>query len=368
MKNYIYKLGLLLAAVFTLSSTNVVLANEEEAAEVVTLEAPETAAKEGKYKPTNMILHHVGDANHFTLLHGINIPLPCIMYNVTTKTLATFMSNNHEAMEAAGYHMHHDRIKPVQEGQTVIDFSVTRNVVGLLIAAVLLLVIFFSIKKSYVTRKGQAPKGLQSLLEPIILFVRDDVAKQSLGDRADYYMPYLMTVFFFIWMNNMLGLIPILGSNVTGNIAVTLVLALITGFIINIKANKAYWKHILLPEPLFLAPILVPIELLSIITKPVTLMVRLFANILAGHIIVLSLISLIFIFGKAAGDAMESQSIGGVAAGAAVAIPFTIFISVIELLVAFVQAFIFTMLSAVFIGMATEEHHAHPAHEAKGHH
>lgn len=368
MKNYIYKLGLLLAAVFTLSTTNVVLANEEAAAEVVTLETPDAAPSDAKYKPTNMILHHVGDANHFTLLHGINIPLPCIMYNLTTGTLATFMSNNHEAMEAAGYHMHHDRVKPIEEGQKVIDFSITRNVVGLLMAAILLLIIFFSIKKSYETRKGQAPKGLQSLLEPIILFVRDDVAKQSLGDRADYYMPYLMTVFFFIWMNNMLGLIPILGSNVTGNIAVTAVLAIITGLIINIKGNKAYWKHILLPDPIWLFPIMAPVELLSIATKPLTLAVRLFANILAGHIIVLSLISLIFIFGKAAGDAMASQSMGGVAAGAAVAIPFTIFISVIELLVAFVQAFIFTMLSATFIGMATEDHHAHPAHEAKAHH
>ncbi len=316
--------------------------------------AEETAANEKKetFNPTPMILHHIADANEFEIVHGVAIPLPCIIYNRTTGKLDFFMSSNSEAMAAAGYQMNHGRVAPLNAEEHILDLSITKNVFGMLLASVLLCVVFFSMKNAYVSRKGQAPKGLQSLMEPIILFVRDDLAGQTLGKNADYYLPYLMTAFFFILFNNLLGLIPIFpgSANVTGNIAVTMVLAVITGLIINLKANKYYWKHIFLPDPIWMAPILVPVELLGVLTKPLTLMIRLFANIAAGHIIVLSLISLIFVFGSMWGTV-------GSGLGAVVAVPFTLFISVIELLVAFVQAFIFTMLSAVFISMAIEEHH-----------
>lgn len=343
MKKYIL---FLLAAVLAVGA----FANEEAAEQA-------TEAKQETYNPTPMILHHIADANEFEIVHGVAVPLPCIIYNRTTGKTSFFMSNNHEAMEAAGYHLHHGRVKPINEEEQILDLSITKNVFGMLLAATLLCVIFFNMKSAYEKRKNQAPKGLQSLLEPIVIFVRDDVAKQTLGNKADYYLPYLMTAFFFILFNNLLGLIPIFpgSANVTGNIAVTMVLALITGIIINVKANKYYWKHIFMPDPIWMAPLLIPVELLGVLTKPITLMIRLFANIAAGHIIVLSLISLIFVFGSIWGTA-------GSGIGAVVAVPFTLFISVIEVLVAFIQAFIFTMLSAVFIGMAIEEHHGHEAH------
>lgn len=322
--------------------------------------ANEEVASTGKtetYNPTPMILHHIADANEFEIVHGVAVPLPCIIYNRATGKTDFFMSNNEEAMAAAGYQMSHSRVAPLNPEEKILDLSITKNVFSMLLASVLLCVVFFGMKNAYATRKNQAPKGLQSLMEPIVLFVRDDLARQTLGKKADYYLPYLMTVFFFILFNNLLGLIPIFpgSANVTGNIAVTLVLALITGLIINVKANKYYWKHLLLPEPIWLAPLLVPVELLGVITKPLTLMIRLFANMAAGHIIVLSLISLIFVFGSMWG-------IAGSGVGAVVAVPFTLFISTIEILVAFVQAFIFTMLSAVFISMAIEEHHTAEHH------
>jgi len=316
-----------------------------------------TTEKAAVYNPTPSILHHIADANEFEIVHGVAVPLPCIIYNRTTGKADFFMSNNEEAMAAAGYQMSHSRIAPLNSEEKILDLSITKNVFSMLLASVLLCVVFFSMKIAYVTRKNQAPKGLQSLMEPIVIFVRDDLAGQTLGKNANYYLPYLMTVFFFILFNNLLGLIPIFpgSANVTGNIAVTMVLALITGLIINFKANKYYWKHLLLPEPIWLAPLLVPVELLGVITKPLTLMIRLFANMAAGHIIVLSLISLIFVFGSMWGTV-------GSGIGAFVAVPFTLFISTIEILVAFVQAFIFTMLSAVFISMAIEEHHTAEHH------
>jgi F-type H+-transporting ATPase subunit a len=322
-----------------------------------TEEKKSSAQPKEVYNPTSMILHHIADANEFEIVHGVSVPLPCILYNITTKKWSFFMSNDHEAMQAAGYHLHQGRVKPLREEEKMLDLSITKNVFGMLFASLLLSVVFFSMKSAYEKRKHQAPKGLQSLLEPIVILVRDYIARQALGNKADDYLPYLMTVFFFILFNNLLGLIPIFpgSANVTGNISVTLVLALISGIIINVKANKYYWKHIFLPQPIWMAPLLVPVELLGVITKPITLMIRLFANITAGHIIVLSLISLIFVFRSIWGTV-------GVGLGTLVAVPFTLFISVIELLVAFIQAFIFTMLSAVFIGMAIEEHHGHGAH------
>jgi F-type H+-transporting ATPase subunit a len=204
------------------------------------------------------------------------------------------------------------------------------------------------IAKHYKTNGAVAPKGIASFLEPIVLLVRDDIAKQNISKyKYEKFMPYLLTIFFFIWLNNMLGLIPFIpgGANLTGNISVTLVLACMTLIMILLNGNKNYWEHVLwMPGvPAAVKIILTPIEIIGIFTKPFALMVRLFANITAGHIVVLSLVSLVFIF--------KNMAMG------AVSVPFTLFISVLELLVAFLQAYVFTMLSALFIGAAVEEAH-----------
>jgi F-type H+-transporting ATPase subunit a len=228
----------------------------------------------------------------------------------------------------------------------------------------LLVVIFISIARSYVRRAGKSPKGLQSMVEPIIVFIRDDIAKAAIGEKKyEKYLPFLLTVFFFIFINNLLGLIPFFpfGANVTGNLAVTGVMALFTFIITTFSGNKDYWKHIFntpgvpwwLKFPLPLMPF---VEFLSIFTKPFVLMVRLFANITAGHIIILGFMSLIFIFAN-----MQSY-LGAVVAP--VSVGFSIFMSFLELLVALIQAYVFTLLSALYFGMAIEEHpheeeHAH---------
>ncbi len=233
-------------------------------------------------------------------------------------------------------------------GRKFYDLSITRNVASLLISAILLIVIFFSVSSAYKKNHGRAPRGIQSFFEPIILFVRDDIAKPNIGPKYARYMPYLLTVFFFIWFNNLLGLMPG-GANLTGNIAVTLVLALITLLIVLFSSNKYYWQHIFATPgvPLWLLPIMIPVEIIGIFTKPFSLMVRLFANITAGHIIILSLFSLIFIF--------KSIAVGPVV------VAFALFMNVLELLVAILQAYVFTMLSAMYIGSAVEEH-AHADH------
>jgi F-type H+-transporting ATPase subunit a len=182
------------------------------------------------------------------------------------------------------------------------DLSITKNVASLLFSIALLLWIFLSVASAYRRNEGQAPKGLQSFVEPLIVFVRDEIAKPSIGPKYMKYMPYLLTVFFFIWINNLLGLIPIIpgGANVTGNIAVTMTLALITFIITTVSANKNYWQHIFaMPGvPAGVLVLLTPIEILGVFLRPFVLMIRLFANITAGHIIALSFFSLIFIFGE----------------------------------------------------------------------
>ena len=186
-------------------------------------------------------------------------------------------------------------------------------------------------------------------MEPLVLFVRDDIAVPNIGKKADKFLPYLLTVFFFIWINNLIGLVPFFpgSANLTGNISFTVTLALITFLITNFNGNKDYWKHIFATPgvPVWLAPIMIPVEIMGILAKPIALLIRLFANITAGHIIILSLISLIFIF--------KSVAIAPVSVG------FVLFMNVLELLVAAIQAYIFTLLSALFIGMAVEEHEHH---------
>ena len=231
-----------------------------------------------------------------------------------------------------------------------IDFSITKTVLGMMAAALIGLWLFLALARSYKKTGISHPKGIQGFLEPIVLFVRDDIAIPNIGEKkAGKFMPYLLSVFIFILINNVMGLIPFpppFGANVTGNIAITLVLALFTFFMIQLNGNKTYWKHIFAAPgvPVWLLPIMIPVELIGMISKPFALMVRLFANITAGHIIVLSLVSLIFIF--------KSLFV------APVSILFVIFMDCLELLVAFLQAYVFTLLSALFIGMAVvEEHH-----------
>ena len=238
-----------------------------------------------------------------------------------------------------------------------LDFSITKIVLAIFMSLALMTWLFISIARTYTKRQGQAPKGIQSFLEPIILFIRDDIAKPSIGAKKyEKYMPFLLTLFFFIFLNNLIGLVPFFpgGANVTGNIAVTMVLALFTFVITTFSANKQYWVHIInapgvpwwLKFPVPLMPI---VELIGVFTKPFVLMVRLFANITAGHIIVLGFVSLIFIFGEmnlALGYGISVLSIA-----------FSIFMDFLELLVAFIQAYVFTLLSALYFGMATEEHH-----------
>lgn len=237
------------------------------------------------------------------------------------------------------------------------DVSITKNVCAMLVSIILLCWIFLSVAKKYKDGPLKAPKGMQSLLEPLILFIRDDVAIPSIGEeKYQKYFPYLLTLFFFILVNNLMGLVPIFpgGANLTGNIAVTAVLAIITFFITNISGSKHYWKDIFnapgvpwwLKFPIPLMPL---VEFIGVFTKPFVLMIRLFANITAGHIIVLGFIGLIFIFGT------MSPAIGY--AVSPVSIFFYLFMGLLELLVAFIQAFVFTLLSAIYIGMAIEEPH-----------
>ena len=226
----------------------------------------------------------------------------------------------------------------------------------MLMSFTLLFVLFFSAAKKYAANKGKAPSGTQNLLEVMVQFITDEVAKPMIGAKYFKFLPFLLTIFFFVLTNNLIGLIPFapFGSNVTGHIATTAALALITFFITNFNGKADYWKHIFwmpgvpVPMKIFLAPI----ELIGVFTKPISLMIRLFANITAGHIIILALVGLIFFFGKA------GESLGGSILGVGVAVPFTLFLSVIELIVAFIQAFIFTILAASYIGAAVEEHHA----------
>ncbi|TDG37850.1 ATP synthase F0 subunit A [Pedobacter changchengzhani] len=309
-----------------------------------------------KFEPTKVIMEHIADSHMWHFWGHTSMPLPVILYTAGGIEFFSSAHFHHGEEDYVGahntYRLVHDKVKvvgangQVDETASVLDFSITKNVAAMFIAIFVILLVFISIANSYKKRVGKSPKGLQSFFEPVILFIRDDVAKPNIGHKYAKFMPYLLTVFFFILFNNLLGLVPIFpgGANVTGNIALTFVMAFGTLIIVNLNGNKYYWKHIFLPNvPFWLWPLMVVVEIVGVISKPFALMVRLFANMTAGHIIVLSLISLIFIF--------ETLAI------APVSVAFVIFMDVLELLVAFLQAFIFTLLTALFIGMAVEEHH-----------
>ncbi len=334
--------------------------------------APETE-KTG-FDAGKLILEHIGDSYDWHIAgeghNSISIPLPVILY--TDKGLDIFMSSafHHGTQDVTAkntYRLEEGKIFIVNETgavdeeatKKIMDFSITKNVASLLFGASLMLWMFLSIAKAYKKREGKAPKGLQSFLEPLILFVRDDVAKASIGPKYERYMPYLLTCFFFIFINNLLGLVPIFpgGANLTGNIAITMILAAITLLITIFSGNGHYWRHIFampgVPIPILI--ILTPIEIMGVFLKPFVLMIRLFANMTAGHIIALAFFSLIFIFGEMSPGAGYGVSV--------VSVAFTVFMGMLELLVAFLQAYVFTLLSAIYFGAAVEEHHHEHAHE-----
>jgi F-type H+-transporting ATPase subunit a len=326
---------------------------------------------EGKFNPGEMIMGHVGDEHGWHLFGHTSLPLPVILFN-TQRGLAVFSSTrfDHGHKTYAGYMLQEGRVvatdapdgtdthhASINEALTdaTWDISITKNVLGMLVSVVLMLLVFLSVAKAYSRRGVAAPKGLQGFIEPIIMFVRDDVARPNIGPKYERFMPFLLTVFFFILINNLMGLIPIapFGANVTGSISVTFVLAAITFVITLIHGNRHYWGHILampgVPKPVLL--ILTPVEILGVFLRPAILMIRLFANITAGHIIVLSFFALIFIFGEIN---------AGLGWGVSVfSLLFTVFMSMLELLVAFIQAFVFTFLSAMYFGAAVEEPHHH---------
>lgn len=346
-------------------------------------EQPESTHQEvekEKFNAGEMIIHHISDAHEIHLFGDVAIYLPVILY--TDNGLKVFSSShfyhnekefvNHEGekesyYEYDGFVMHHEHIYAAADGAglsvdaetgevsnaSVLDFSITKTVVGIIITCIILLLVFGSVARGYKKRKDSAPKGLQSFMEPLILFIRDEVAIPSIGaKKADRFMPFLLSTFFFIWIANILGLIPFIGGfNVTGTLSVTIVLALIVFIITSFSGNKHYWGHIFSPPgvPLFVKIILVPIEFLGIFIKPLVLMIRLTANITAGHIIILAFVSLVLIFGEMGPAAGYGVGVGSVL--------FMVFMFFLELLVAFLQAYVFTLLAALYFGDATQEAH-----------
>jgi len=327
--------------------------------------------KTSSFNPGDMIMEHVVDNHEWHILEighfELKVPLPVILY-YNGKFFIFSSSRFHNGENSyLGFSLPMEgpdkgkitRIAAVPGDPGVYDFSITKTVLAIIISALIMLLVFVSVAKAYTRNRNKAPRGMQSLLEPVILFIRDDIAKSSIGEKKyEKFMPYLLTIFFFILLNNILGLVPIFpgGANVTGNIAVTMVMAVFTFILTTVNGNKHYWVDIVntpgvpwwLKLPVPLMPV---IEIIGIITKPVVLMIRLFANMTAGHIIALGFVSLIFIFG-----AMNVALGYGVSV---VSVAFMIFMNLLELLVAFIQAYVFTLLSALYFGLAmTEpEHH-----------
>ena len=380
----------------------------------------------GKYDPVGTVMNHISDANEFHIWKGVHIPLPCFLYAPGEPSKKwTFLSSGkfehgHKAIDR--YVINHGRVNRIadasfpmgeihiegvhgkEEMQLVkgkekevevfyahyegkeyklekpstldggmmgggitsfYDFSITKNVFTMMLAALLLILIFSSVRNGYRKNEGKAPSGIQSFFEPFFVFIRDEVAKPNIGlKHYERFMPFILTLFFFILFCNLLGLMPFFpgGANVTGNLAVTFVLAVFAFIITNINGNRHYWQHIFwMPGiPAWVKTILTPVEVLGLVIKPFSLMIRLFANISAGHIIILSLIGLIFVFGE------NGTSFGGGVVGAIVGGAFTAFMNLIELLVAFLQAFVFAMLTASYIGAAVED--GHHDHHDEAHH
>jgi len=332
----------------------------------IKLQHDEEVITEGELNTGDMIIDHIIDHHDWHIMDfgntPVTIPLPIIL--IDNGKLVVFMSSKFEHGHATykGYKLetsgtNKGKIVNAETGEIPLDMSITKNVFALFISIIVLLWVFISIANRYKKNPNTAPKGMQSLFEPLIIFIRDDIAKSSIGvKKYERYMPYLLTIFFFIFFNNLFGLIPFFpfGANLTGNIAITGVMAVFTFIITTAVGNKNYWLHIIntpgvpwwLKIPVPLMPI---VEIMGLFTKPFVLMVRLFANMSAGHIIVLGFIGLIFIFGKI--------NIGLGYGVSVVSVGFSVFMIILDLLVSFIQAYVFTLLSALYFGMATEEHH-----------
>jgi len=374
----------------------------------------------GDYDPAGVILHHIADANEFHFFGDLHLPLPVFLYapgHGLTSGLSSMFHHGKSAVD--GYILNHGRVNRLADaapaalmegdhdveciihkvevnakgkeidkyyakisGQEYLlnapsvgdggllnggitnfyDFSITKNVFTMLLAALLLILLWTAVARGYKRNEGQAPTGVQSLMEPFFVFIRDEISIPMIGEKHyRRFQPFIMTLFFFILFCNLFGLFPLMpgSANVTGNIAVTMTLAVITAVVAYLHGNAHFWGHVFwMPGvPIFVKPLLTIVEVLGLIIKPFSLMVRLFANITAGHIIILSLISLIFIFGN------NGESVLGAGAGSVVAFAFTMFMNCIELLVAFVQPFIFAILAASYIGAAVEEHEHEHGHE-----
>lgn len=314
--------------------------------------ASDSAEEGSAFNASEVIIHHVLDDHtwHFWDGHYGTLYLPVIVYS-SERGLDIFSSKNfyhehHNVVEYNGYKLDHSHIYLADSGKAVLDISITKNVAMLLINATLLMVVFLSAAKTAKKNSGKAPTGVQSFLEPIIVFVRDEVVKPNIGHHYEKFLPYLLTLFFFILFGNLLGLLPGAG-NLTGNIAVTLTLAVFTFILTNVNGNKAYWGHIFWTPgvPLPLRLVILPVEIVGVFTKPISLTIRLFVAITAGHIVLLSLISLAFIFQSIAVGLVSSLIV--------------LFINLIELLVAGIQAYVFTLFTSLYIGMATADHDHH---------
>ncbi|MEM7372875.1 MAG: F0F1 ATP synthase subunit A [Bacteroidota bacterium] len=335
-----------------------------------------------KFNASETIIHHVLDSHdwHLTDWPGedghstsIAIHLPWFFYN--SETGFEFYGSTHSLQESGKYVSYHEKPYMLKAGAsipadyhghgdldenllnkdvTIIDLSPTKTVVHMFLMALLVFFIFRAVAKGYTKNKGKAPSGIQSFFEPIILFVRDDIAKDYLGDKAARFTPYLLSLFFFIWFSNVFGLMPF-SSNIMGNIGVTAALATLTFIIVQVNGTKDYWQHIFaMPGvPVAILPLMTVIEIISLFVKPVALMIRLFANISAGHFMVLSLICLMFILGEAGHNVTGALSI------MPLSIAFGIAIFSLEVIVAIIQAYIFTLLTAVFLGDAMTSHDDH---------
>lgn len=317
------------------------------------------------------IEHHLQDSHDFTFFTDgetgkhYGFPLPVILIDDGVQMfMSSKFDHGHKVAESNGnyYKLYHGKIYKTDAAGTItydeehhptnakpFDISLTKSVVGMLFAGLLLIFMFTRLAKGY--KKGAIPTGFGRVLEPLVIYVRDEIAIPNIGEKKyRKFMGFLLTVFFFIWILNLLGMTP-LGFNVTGQIAVTMCLALFTFFIVQFSGNKHYWGHIFwmpgVPWPMKI--ILAPIEVLGMLTKPFSLMIRLFANMTAGHFVVMSLIAMMVLL-------KEQLTVGG---ATAMSVILTLFISLIELLVAFLQAYIFTMLSSLFIGMAVDDHDHH---------
>jgi len=379
MDNKLYRLIFLALLLISFNTTfaqhdahNETQAETHEAA--ATHEGENATHESDEFNPSELINHHLADSHHYQFdlpFFGTIFHLPVILW--TDNGLTIFSSSEfldethaegHGGHAAAGKVVEKngqkfkmigdlivyadkvdDNTKPedIKMDQRPLDFSITKNVFSMFLTFMALLIVLLLVKKSY-TNKG-VPKGIAGFIEPLIVFIRDDVAKENIGPKYRKFVPFLLTVFFFILFSNLFGLIPFspFGYNLTGNIVVTFVLATIVFIITNVNGNKSYWTHILWPPgvPVILKPFIALIEILSIFTKPFALMIRLFANIFAGHTIILTFVSLIFVFKN-----------WGVPFASGFA---TIFMYISELLVAFLQAYVFTLLSAIYFGMAVKE-------------